>query len=189
MNDFRPRFSAAPAPAAPRPERRAALDLMRQGMGVFLRHRFSVGITARTTSFSGSLEPATGRWQWRMASMSAPKLASRSCSRLAAFRPAALVGRLAPAAAPAGRSLAPAQTVRRQSPRCHQRQRPSVAASSPSAETAATAEIGDYVECTYSVQLEDGTVVDSSDAAGEQACFILGGCVAVTVTQPPGHRF
>jgi hypothetical protein len=136
-----------------------------------------IGIKAPTTSFSGSLGSATGHWQWRMASMSAPKLASRSCSRLAAFRPTAPSGRISPAAAPAGRSLAFAQTARHLPPRCRQRQPPSVAASSPSAETAATAEIGDYVECYYSVQLEDGTVADSSDAAGEQACFILGGWV------------
>lgn len=41
--------------------------------------------------------------------------------------------------------------------------------------TAAVASPGDYVELNYSVSLDDGTVVDSSEAAGEQACFVLGG--------------
>ncbi len=44
--------------------------------------------------------------------------------------------------------------------------------------TAAVASPGDYVELNYTVSLDDGTVVDSSEAAGEQACFVLGGCVA-----------
>lgn len=48
---------------------------------------------------------------------------------------------------------------------------------------------GDYVELNYTVSLDDGTVVDSSEAAGEQACFVLGGWVLRQRQLPPaGER-
>ncbi|KAL4426064.1 hypothetical protein ABPG77_007860 [Micractinium sp. CCAP 211/92] len=105
----------------------------------------------------------------------APASVQRVTCRLAPFRPA--VCRCSIRAAIAFIKPSNRQTASRQAQQ-HRGQSVRPAAAGADA-TAAVASPGDYVELNYTVSLDDGTVVDSSEAAGEQACFVLGGSRAV----------